>query len=197
MINHISNSLRLYNNCKSPTHKLLEYLSFLDPNDNTEIRLQTTQHNNLDFVSLTIVHFSNAIRNKPTIAQLYTNGLNNQLTHQRFDHRSMETIIKMRKDKLLNRIPHNVTKFHNEYACPICILTKATKMKQNKITPSRAVHQKGELLCMDYSFWNEKSIRGFTSLLSVICMKTRFAFAFPTRHKRPPLATISWLISTL
>ena len=28
-------------------------------------------------------------------------------------------------------------------------------------------------------------------------MKTRFAFAFPTRHKRPPLATITWLIQIL
>ena len=50
---------------------------------------------------------------------------------------------------------------------------------------------------MDFSFWNKTSIRGFTSLLSVVCMTTRFSFTFPTRHKCPPLATIIWLIEIL
>ena len=98
---------------------------------------------------------------------------------------------------MMHGIPTNVTKFHNEYTCPICILTKTTRVKRNKAIPSRFPYSKGELLCMDFSFWNVKSIRGFTALLSVICMKTRFSFAFPTRHKRPPLATIDWLIQIL
>ena len=141
--------------------------------------------------------FSSRMTNTPTVATIYTSGLNNQLIHQRFDHRSMDHIIKMKERKMMNGLPTNITKFHDEYTCPICILTKATKIKRNKTTPSRLYHQKGELLCMDYSFWNKPSIRRFTSLLSVICMTTRFSFAFPTRHKRPPLPTISWLINFL
>ena len=133
----------------------------------------------------------------PTIAKLYTNGLNNQLAHQRFDHRSMDKIIKMKNGKMMHGLPNDITHFHDEYNCPICLLTKATKIKRNKTTPSRLPHKKGDYLCMDYSFWNTTSIRGFTSLLSVVCLATRFSFVFPTRHKRPPLATISWLIMTL
>ena len=55
----------------------------------------------------------------------------------------------------------------------------------------------GEYFCFDYSFWNTPSIRGFTSILSAICLVTRYTFTFPTRHKRPPLSTISWFIRTL
>ena len=55
----------------------------------------------------------------------------------------------------------------------------------------------GEWFCLDYSFWNQKSIRGFTSLLIAVCLATRYSFVFPTRNKRPPLATIRWFIKTL
>ena len=189
--------LHLYNKCTNPTHKLFQYLSFINPNDNEEIKIRTKQHNNLDFVSLPIMHFSANMTKQPTIANLYTNGLNNQLVHQKFDHRSMDHILQMKKNNMMTGLPSNITKFHDEYSCPICLLTKATKIRRNKTTTSRLQHKKGELLSMDYSFWNTTSIRGFTSLLSVICMTTRFSFTFPTRHKRPPLATISWLIKVL
>ncbi len=175
--------LKLYNNCQHPTHKLLDSLSFVCPITRKEIHLQTTQHNNLDFLLLRTMRFSSTMKSNPTIATLYTNGLNNQLTHQRFDHRSMEHILTMKKQKMMHGIPANVTPFHNEYTCPICALTKATKIKRNKTIPSRLPHKKGDILCMDYAFWNKRSIRGFTSLLSVVCMTTRFSFTFPTRNK--------------
>ena len=98
---------------------------------------------------------------------------------------------------MTNGLPGDITKFYDEYSCPICLLTKATKIKRNKMAPSRLPHKKGDYLCMDYSFWNTTWIRGFTSFLSVVCMTTRFSFAFLTRYKRPPLATISSLILTL
>ncbi len=134
---------------------------------------------------------------QPTIAILYTNGINNQLIHQQFEHRSIDKIKQMRKENMMRGLPLQITGFHNEYNCPVCLLTKSTKIKRNKTVPSRLQHKKGEMLSMDFSFWNKKSIRGFTSLLTIICMTTRFSFAFPARHKRPPLATITWLINIL
>ena len=140
--------LQLYNGFQSPTHLLFQYLSMLNPNDQQEIRPKTTRHNNLDFVKLPIIHFSNNMRTIPTIAHIYTNGLNNQLTHQQFDHWSMETILKMKHNKMTNGIPSNITKFHDEYTYPICMLTKTTKMKRNKTIPFWFEYEKGELLCM-------------------------------------------------
>ena len=62
---------------------------------------------------------------------------------------------------------------------------------------SKDSYKPGEFFCMDFSFLNTPSIRGFTLLLSIICMKTRYSFIFPTRNKRPPLSTINWFIQTL
>ena len=93
-------------------------------------------------------------------------------------------------------IPSNLSRFHDKYKCPICLLTSATKIPRTKIRRPLQL-QRGEMFCLDYSFWSTPSIRGFTSILSAIYMKTRFSFTFLTRHKRPPLATITWFITTL
>ena len=88
--------LHLYNDCRSPTHKLFQYLSVTCPNINKETQLTTTPHDNLDFLIIPIIpiiHFSQSMIATPTVATLYINGLNNQLVHQRFDHRSIEMII--------------------------------------------------------------------------------------------------------
>ena len=181
--------LDLYNKCKAPTHKLFQALSIMSLNHQTQISLPTTQHNNLDFAPLSIMHFLCHMITIPTVTTIYTGGLNNQLIHQRFDHQSMEHIIKMKHGKIMNRLRTHITKFHDEYSYPICLLTKATKMKQNKTAPSRLNHKKGELLCMNYSLWNKPSIHGFTSLLSAICMTTRFSSRFPQDtniyHRQP------------
>ena len=89
-------------------------------------------HNNIDFILFPIMHFSHNMFRTPTVATLYTQGLNNQLIHQCFDHRSMRHILKMKKGKMMYRLPMNITKFHDEHKCPICLLSKSTKMKQNK-----------------------------------------------------------------
>ena len=50
---------------------------------------------------------------------------------------------------------------------------------------------------MDFSFWNQTSYRGFTSLLSIIDGKERMLWNFPTANKRPPLAIITYFFSLL
>ena len=187
----------MYNKCNNPAHILFQYLSFQCPIQHIGVKLPIIPYNNLDFIVLPIMHFSNTMKTTPTVATIYTGGINNQLAHQRSDHRSMNHILRMKKEKLMHGLPTQITDFHDEYKCPICLLTKSTKIRRNKTVTSRLNFRKGELLCMDYSFWNKESIRGFTSLLSIVCMTTRFAFTCPTRNRRPPLATITWLIQIL
>ena len=102
----------------------------------------------------------------------------------------------MKNQNLMDGLPSRIEDFHDKYNCPVCALTKKTRVPKNK-TSVRIKYQPGEYLALDYSFWNIKSIQGFTALLSVVCISTRFSFAFPTRSKRPPLATIQWLIKVL
>ena len=165
----------------------LHHLSISTERDPTSYK--TTQQP--QFYQPTDFSFLTSNDKDPNHCQTIYGWTQQSLVHQRFDHRSMDRILKMKEREMMNGLPANITNFHNEYSCPIYLLTKATRMKQHKNIPTKLPHKKGDYLCMDYSFWNKTSIRGFTSLLSVICLNTRFSFAFPTRHKRPPLVTIS------
>ena len=102
----------------------------------------------------------------------------------------------MKKWNLMPGIPNNITKFHSNYNCPICHIANATKKSPNKISICPPM-KPGEWFCFVYSFWNQTSIRGFTSLFTAVCLATHYSFVFPTRNKRPPLTTIQWFNKTL
>lgn len=143
-----------------------------------------------------IIHISSNIIPQPTIACMTSRGINVQYIHQKFDHRNLSIINKMKNLNLMTGMPTKIPNFHYSHDCPICLLSKATKVPR---TPYQYKEHyiSGKFFCLDFSFWNVISIRGFTSSLSAICMKTRYIFVFPTRNKRPPLATITWFIQTL
>lgn len=147
-------------------------------------------------MSPSIIHSSSNIISQPTIACMTSRGINVQYIHQKFDHHNLSIINKMKNLNLMTGMPTKIPNFHYSYDCPICLLSKATKVPR---TPYQYKEHyiSGEFFCLDFSFWNVISIRGFTSSLSAICMKTRYSFVFPTRNKRPPLATITWFIQTL
>ena len=189
-------ALKHYNHFHQVTIQVHDSFNFIKTENDISQQLPLTSHNNLDYLTLPILHLSNTAIHTPILASLFQKGLNEQYIHQKFDHRNLDMIIKMQKHKLMNGIPSNINKFHDTYNCPICLLSNSTKMPRTKHRCKDA-YKAGEFFCMDFSFWNATSIRGFTSLLSIICMKTRYSFVFPTRNKRPPLATIQWFISTL
>jgi len=56
---------------------------------------------------------------------------------------------------------------------------------------------RGQLLHIDFSFWNLCSIRGFTSLLSVIDGKDRMLWNFPTTSKHVPLSILDYSFTML
>ena len=57
--------------------------------------------------------------------------------------------------------------------------------------------QPGELIHMEYSFYNYTSIRGFTSVLTAVCEKTRMIWVFPTASKTAPLYIINFILKKL
>ena len=67
-------------------------------------------------------------------------------------------------------------------------LTKETTVGTNNLQP-------GELIHMDFDLYNITSIGGFTSMLSVVCAKTRTLFAFPTAYKLPPVRIICFILT--
>ena len=176
--------------------KALEYKH--TPNSNLR-SITTTVYNNMDYLALPVLqikHKNVRLTYAPSINSINHQHSNNQYVHKKFDHRNMHMILQMKRKNLMQGLPLDITTFHDNYNCPICKIANATKVSTNK-TSDRLKLKPGAWFCLDYSFWNHKSIRGFTSLLTAVCLSTRYSFVFPTRNKRPPLATIQWFIKTL
>ena len=57
--------------------------------------------------------------------------------------------------------------------------------------------QPGELIHTDFEFYNVNSIRGFTSMLNVVCEKTRTIRVFPTASKISPVQIIRVILTGL
>ena len=190
-------AIKVYNGYKDMNLRLLKALEYKKQPNSPLQTIPTTVYNNMDYIVLPVVHIKqNTHPTPPTISTIALQHDNNQFIHQKFDHRNIQMIINMKRNNLMDGIPTNVTKFHTNYNCPICKIANATKISTNKIS-DRPHMKPGEWFCFDYSFWNRKSIRGFTSLLTAVCLATRYSFVFPTRNKRPPIATIQWFIRTL
>ena len=57
--------------------------------------------------------------------------------------------------------------------------------------------QPGELIYMDFAFYNVTSIRGFASMLIFFCANTIMIWVFPTASKRAPVRIIRFILTTL
>ncbi len=69
----------------------------------------------------------------PTVATIYTGGLNSQLVHQHFDHRCMEHIQRMKKENMMNGLPSQITKFHDNII--VLFVYSPNLQKLNEIRP--------------------------------------------------------------
>jgi hypothetical protein len=55
----------------------------------------------------------------------------------------------------------------------------------------------GELLHMDFAFWDIPSRRMFTAVLAIIDAETRMLWIFCTSIKKPPIHILLWLFDNL
>jgi len=121
-------------------------------------------------------------------------SLQSMLTHLKFGCRNMQNIIHMQKHLSLTHLPSKLTKLLHE--CPIC--TKCNLPRLNRNPPvSLANLRPGQMLQMDFAFFNVQSVRGFTSYMSCDCVLTKYSFRFCTRRKRAPVDIIRWILLTL
>ncbi len=54
-----------------------------------------------------------------------------------------------------------------------------------------------ELLHIDFKFFDKTSIRGFTSILTIVDARTRKLWVFPGPDKRPPIAKLEFFVKQL
>jgi hypothetical protein len=121
--------------------------------------------------------------------------LNRLLAHQRLAHNCDAVLDTMGRKQSLLGLPKRPFP-PRSCPCPICIMTKLTHPPKVKATLSKLT-RRGELLHIDFSFWNVTSLRGFTSLLSIIDGKDRMLWNFPTASKRVPLDILDYFFGAL
>ena len=91
-------------------------------------------------------------------------------------------------------LPENLPEL--EEPCPICILTKATKISRGPTTDV-SKFAPGFMLQMDFAFFNVESIHRFTSTFLAICYATSYPIGFPSRRKLSPHDILKFLVAEL
>jgi hypothetical protein len=157
-----------------------------------------TNHQLLDYHEFTVVIPKSTTIPKlsPIVSSATSESpLTRLLVHQQLGHNC---------DKVLDTLCHqqsllDLPKYPfppRKCSCIISITTKTVHPPRAKIT-SVNLTKRGQLLHIDFSFWNIVSIRGFTSLLSVIDGKDRMLWNSPTASKHAPLQVFDFLFAIL
>jgi hypothetical protein len=88
------------------------------------------------------------------------------MMHQCFGHLSRDLIDRMCKKQTLIGIPL-IPPLRYAYDCPVCSLGKLSQFKKGKTVTMEHL-KPGEVLHMDFAFWNMVSRRGFTTVLTIV-----------------------------
>jgi len=124
-----------------------------------------------------------------------TQPITRTLLHQRLAHCNSRKLDTMCRLNTLHGLPPNLSRNDNR-ECPICLMSKFSHPPKGKTINTEALHP-GELLHIDFGFWDIPSHRGFTSMLLIIDAKTRMLWLFCSSTKRAPLSTLRYFFSIL
>ena len=100
----------------------------------------------------------------------------------------------MARKGLMEGLPKNISDL--EEPCRIFLLTKATQITRGPTTDV-SIFSPGFMLKMNFSFFHDESILGFTSIFVFVCSATPYPFVFPYRSKLPPPGVLKFLVTTL
>ena len=95
----------------------------------------------------------------------------------------------------LTVLPKHWPKKLNQAPCTICYIEKMKSFPICKNVDTTNL-QPGELIHMEFSFYNVTFIRGLTSMLPVVCARTRIIWLFLTASKRAPVRIIHLILKT-
>ena len=94
----------------------------------------------------------------------------------------------------INSLPKHCTKKLNQAPCTICYTEKLTNYPQGTTVDTSNL-QPGELIHMELYFYNVTFISVFTSMLTVVCAKTRMLWVLPTESKQAPVNIIRFILT--
>lgn len=147
----------------------------------------------MDFVKLPIIQFNNILCHSPTLASIFTVELNDKLIHKKLIIDQWITSFKWTTKiwwtdfhlKVHGSMMHTNT-------C-ICLLIKSTKIPRKKIC-QQMKYKKSEYLSINFSFWEHSFYPRFYLFTYRYLQNYLVSLYTPSKTKRSPLATISWLM---
>ena len=108
------------------------------------------------------------------------------LIPRRILHPSDSVLKEMCRHQTIYGLPKNCPKQIHKTPRTICYTAKLTTI--NKFTTVDTSNlQPGELVHVDFEFYNVTSIHSFTPMLTVVCAKTIMLWLFPTVSKISPV----------
>ena len=174
----------------------LSWIKFVDKDGKTW-RSNTDKHKVretlLDFFPIKIIRPRTNVQSSPTCtpiikAMMCKTQLDWIKIHRRLGHPSDSKLAAMCRSK---KIPGLPTIFPTKYQrfkelCPICAKGKM-KVTSSGGTIDTSKYLPGQMLHIDFTFYDIISIRGFTCVLIIVDARTRKVWTFCTTSKRPPI----------
>lgn len=179
---------------------MLDWIRFVDKHDH-KVMLKTDRifHCDflLDFFSCSIVHPVQSVTKHLSSHSIRHPSINNLMSKSQLDwtqihlclgHPSdsvLACMCRSQKMKELPKIfPRKLQRHHEIF--PICAKGKLRTTNHGHSTDTSKL-QPGQLLHIDFTFYNKPSIRGFTSVLLIVDTRTRNVCTFCSSSKRPPI----------
>ena len=73
-----------------------------------EATISVIEHNNLYYIGLPILNLSDTAITNPIMFRLSQSSIKEQFIHQKFDHRSLDVVLKMQKNNFMPGMPSTI-----------------------------------------------------------------------------------------
>ena len=146
-----------------------------------------------DYVAITIIPPGDLLQVRSTNA--YDDTMISSLqVHHKYNYVQYEML---HKTYMSGQVDHFPKVLQIKCKCNICLHYKLIRVPMSVEINDYSLYPPDSFLFIDFSFYNITSIRGFKSVLDIICVSTHYSFAFIMRCKQPPIIILKWLFAIL
>ena len=96
--------------------------------------------------------------------------------------------------KTLTCLPKHFPNKLNQGPCIICYTENMTDLTKGK---KQLIQITGEIIHMDFAFYNVTSIRGLSFIITAVCSNTRMLWVFINAPKQSTVCIICFILTTL
>ena len=197
------NTLKSYNNFLRVRTEALGWIHFSNASGQSAPLHTLTIPNNTQKLDYIQVEISCSTYPNMSISPIINSSFSQQplywtLIHRLCKHISDYRLSIMCKHKTMTHLPSSFSSSKHIHRCQWWIYWQSKAKNIPRGSTSDTSHLRpGNLLQMDFMFINNKSIRGFASMLIIVDARTRKLWVFCTPNKTPPIDTVRFFLRCL